>query len=108
MGFDPLGGHVVSEPEVIALFVLVGVLFTAVVSVVVAVLTGKQKQFEALVDELREQVDDLRDQVKDNDTRIQRLERRDRQWADYVHILRRYIYDQKPPPPPEWPAGLDR
>lgn len=97
-----------SEPEVIALFVLVGVLFTAVVSVIVAVLTGRQKQFEALVDELREQVGELRDQVKDNDIRIQRLERRDRQWADYVHVLRRHITQQKPPPPPEWPAGLDQ
>lgn len=94
--------------EVVALFALVGVLFTAVVSVVAVVLTGKQKAVVALVESLQSEVESLREQVGDNENRIQRLERRDRQWADYVHILRRHIYDQKPPPPPEWPAGLDR
>lgn len=94
--------------EVVALFALVGVLFTAVVSVVVVVLTGKQKAVSAMVAALQDEVESLREQVGDNETRIQRLERRDRRWADYVHILRRHIYDQKPPPPPEWPAGLDR
>ena len=94
--------------EVVALFALVGVLFTAVVSVVVVVLTGKQKAVSAMVAALQDEVESLREQVGDNETRIQRLERRDRQWADYVHVLRRFIYDQKPPPPPEWPAGLDR
>lgn len=97
-----------NQEEVVALFALVGVLFAAVVSVVVAVLTGKQKAVVALVEALQSEVESLREQVSDNDARIQRLERRDRQWADYVHILRRHIYDQKPPPPPEWPSGLDR
>lgn len=97
-----------SQDEVVALYALMGVLFTAVVSVVVVVLTGKQKAVVTLVESLQTEVESLREQVGDNETRIQRLERRDRQWADYVHILRRHIYDQKPPPPPEWPAGLDR
>ena len=97
-----------SEQETIALFVLAGVLFTAITGVVVAVLTGKQKAFESWVAELRAEVADLRAEVKDNDERIAKLERRDRKCADYVHILRRHITDQKPPPPPEWPAGLDR
>lgn len=97
-----------SQDEVVALYALMGVLFTAVVSVVVVVLTGKQKAVTAMVAALQDEVESLREQVGDNETRIQRLERRDRQWADYVHILRRHIYDQKPPPPPEWPAGLDR
>ncbi len=97
-----------SEAETVALFVLAGVLFTAVTGVVVAVVTSKQKAFEAWVAELRDQVEDLRNQVKDNKTRIAKLESRDRKWADYVHILRAHITDQKPPPPPEWPAGLDR
>jgi hypothetical protein len=103
-----MGGDVVNQDEVVALFALVGVLFTAVVSVVVVVLTGKQKAVSAMVAALQAEVESLREQVGDNETRIQRLERRDRQWADYVHILRRHIYDQNPPPPPEWPAGLDR
>lgn len=97
-----------SQDEVVALYALMGVLFTAVVSVVVVVLTGKQKAVTAMVAALQDEVESLREQVGDNETRIQRLERRDRQWADYVHILRCHIYDQKPPPPPEWPAGLDR
>lgn len=97
-----------SQDEVVALYALMGVLFTAVVSVVVVVLTGKQKAVTAMVAALQDEVESLREQVGDNETRIQRLERRDRQWADYVHILRRHIYDQKPSPPPEWPAGLDR
>lgn len=97
-----------SQDEVVALYALMGVLFTAVVSVVVVVLTGKQKAVTAMVAALQDEVESLREQVGDNENRIQRLERRDRRWADYVHILRRHIYDQKPPPPPEWPAGLDR
>lgn len=97
-----------SQDEVVALYALMGVLFTAVVSVVVVVLTGKQKAVTAMVAALQDEVESLREQVGDNENRIQRLERRDRQWADYVHVLRRFIYDQKPPPPPEWPAGLDR
>lgn len=90
-----------SEQEAIALIALVGVLFAAVITVVTVVVTGRQKELEAVVDELREQ-------VRDNDARIAKLESRDRKWADYVHVLRRHITQQKPPPPPEWPAGLDQ
>lgn len=101
-----------SEPEVIALFALVGVVFTAVISVVVASINAKQRATETLaqtlVASLRDELDSVREQVRDNEERIQRLERRDRMWADYVHILRRHITQQKPPPPPEWPAGLDQ
>lgn len=101
-----------SEPEVIALFALVGVVFTAVISVVVASINAKQRETETLaqtlVASLRDELDSVREQVRDNEERIQRLERRDRQWADYVHVLRRHITAQKPPPPPEWPAGLDQ
>lgn len=101
-----------SEQEVIALFVLAGVIFTALTGVIVAIITGRysaaQEAFRTVVASLREELETVREQVKDNDSRIQRLERRDRQWADYVHILRRHITAQKPPPPPEWPAGLDQ
>lgn len=97
-----------TEDVTVALFVLIGVLFTAVTGVVVAVLTARQRAVDAVIADLRAQVDDLREQVKDNDERIAQLERRDRIWVDYVHILRRHITEQKPPPPPEWPAGLDR
>ena len=97
-----------SEQEAIALIVLAGVLFTAVTGVVAAVLAGRQKAVDSIIADLRDQVDALREQVKDNDGRIAKLERRDRAWSDYVHLLRAHITAQKPPPPPEWPAGLDR
>ena len=74
----------------------------------VAVLAARQKGLSDLVSALQTEVSSLRDQVADNDSRIQRLERRDRAWQDYVHILRAHIYAQKPPPPPEWPEELDR
>lgn len=74
----------------------------------VAILAARQKGLSDLVTALQAEVSSLRDQVGDNETRIQRLEARDRKWADYVHILRAHIYAQKPPPPPEWPAELDR
>ncbi len=73
----------------------------------VAVLTAKQKGLTDLVAALQAEVDKLRDKASDNEARIAKLERRDRQWANYVHVLRRHITDQKPPPPPEWPPGLD-
>lgn len=97
-----------TEQEIIALFVLLGVLFTAVISLIVAVLGSRQKALEALARENRLELESLREQVRVADLRLAKLESRDRQWADYVHRLRRHITDQKPPPPPEWPAGLDR
>lgn len=97
-----------NSDEVIALFVLTGVLFTAITGVVVAVVTNRQKGFEAIVASLQTELGTLHEQVRDNDVRIAKLEKRDRQWADYVHKLRAHITDQKPPPPPEWPAGLDK
>ena len=96
-----------SEQEVIALFVLVGVLFTATTAVVAAVLASRQKATDAVIADLRTELADTRTEVKDNAVRIAKLERRDRAWADYVHRLRAHITAQKPPPPPEWPAGLD-
>lgn len=97
-----------TEQTITALFVLVGVIFTGVTGIVAAVMSSRQKAFEAIVGALREQVDGLREQVANNEVRIAKLESRDRAWSDYVHLLRRHITEQKSPPPPEWPAGLDR
>ncbi len=72
-----------------------------------AVLAARQKGLTDLVAALQREVQALRDKASDNESRIARLERRDRAWADYVHVLRRHITQQKPPPPPEWPPGLD-
>jgi cell division protein FtsB len=98
----------VTEGTIAALFLLVGVLFTAVVSVVVAVVTVRQKATAELVAELRAELNDTRAKVIATETRIAALERRDKAWANYVHKLRRHISDELPPPPPEWPADLDR
>lgn len=97
-----------TETEVVALFVLVGVLFTAVVSVIVAAIASRQKATADLVGELRRELSETRAEVLANERRIAALERRDRAWANYVHRLRRHITDGKPPPPPEWPPELDR
>ena len=97
-----------SDATLAALFLLVGVLFTAVTSVVVTVIASRQKATSDLVAELRRELTDTRALVIAADGRIDKLEKRDRAWANYVHRLRRHITDQLPPPPPEWPADLDR
>jgi hypothetical protein len=87
---------------------LVGTLFAAVVVVIAAVLSSRQKSLELIIADLRGELADTRAEVVSNDRRIQALERRDRAWANYVHRLRRHISDGQPPPPPEWPPELDR
>lgn len=96
-----------SESETIALIALVGVLFTAVTGVVAAVLASRQRALEVALNDTRAELAATRAEVEANEKRIVKLERRDRAWADYVHRLRAHITAQKPPPPPEWPAGLD-
>jgi hypothetical protein len=87
---------------------LVGTLFAAVVVVIAAVLSSRQKATELIIADLRGELADTRAEVLANDRRIQALERRDRAWANYVHRLRAHIVNEQPPPPPEWPAELDR
>ena len=86
---------------VVALLALAGTIGTAVVG-------ARQKGLSDLVTALQSEVDALRSEARNADLRIAKLETRDRAWADYVHKLRAHITDRKPPPPPEWPAGLDR
>jgi hypothetical protein len=95
----------VSEAQVF-IYVIVGLLALAG-TVGSAVLSARQKGLTDLVGALQDEVKALRDKASDNESRIEKLERRDRAWADYVHRLRAHIVAQKPPPPPEWPAGLD-
>ena len=94
-----------SEAQVF-IYVIVGLLALAG-TVGSAVLSARQKGLTDLVGALQDEVKALRDKASDNESRIEKLERRDRAWADYVHRLRAHIVAQKPPPPPEWPAGLD-
>lgn len=76
-------------------------------AITAAVVAARQKGLTDLVTALQTELEATRDEVKDNDLRIRRLESRDRAWANYVHRLRAHITAQLPPPPPEWPAGLD-
>jgi hypothetical protein len=89
------------------IYVLVGLLALAG-TVGAAVVGSRQKGLSDLVTSLQTEVGALRNAARDADIRIAKLETRDRAWADYVHKLRAHITEQKPPPPPEWPAGLDR
>lgn len=84
----------------VALLALAGTIGTAV-------LAARQKGLTDLVGALQVEVERLRDKASDNEQRIVRLESRDRAWANYVHRLRAHIVAQLPPPPPEWPKGLD-
>ncbi len=89
-----------------AVYILVG--FMALAGAIgTAILGARQKGLADLVSALQTEIESLRDKASDNEARIAKLERRDRQWANYVHVLRRHINDRQPPPPPEWPPGLD-
>lgn len=94
-----------SDAQVVV-YLLVGLMALAG-TIGTAVLAARQKGLTDLVGALQKEVDRLRDKAGDNEQRIEKLERRDRAWADYVHKLRAHITQQKPPPPPEWPIGLD-
>lgn len=76
-------------------------------AVTAAVVAARQKGLTDLVGALQTEVDGLRDKANNNEQRIERLESRDRAWANYVHRLRAHIVAQLPPPPPEWPKDLD-
>lgn len=102
-----------SEGEVIALFALVGVLFTAVATVLGIVLTLRQNAQTALITQQQAELSVLRAEnaatkavVERNEGRIAALERRDHALVRYVRRLRRHITDELGPPPPDWPADL--
>ena len=97
-----------SQETTVAIIVLVGVLFTGIVGVITAILNNKQKATDSVIADTRAELAATRAEVKENAQRIAKLESRDRAWSTYVHVLRRHITDEKPPPPPEWPVELDR
>ena len=90
----------------IVVYLLVGLMALAG-TVGTAVLAARQKGLTDLVQAQAKRIDQLEAAAEKRDARIERLERRDKAWADYVHLLRRHIVDEKPPPPPEWPPDLD-
>lgn len=90
-----------SDSTLAALFLLVG-------TVIAAVLTSRQQGTRDLVTGLNERVEDQADQLENQGHRIAILEHRDRLLVDYAWQLRQHILDEKDPPPPAWPEGLDR
>lgn len=42
------------------------------------------------------------------ETALEREQQHSRAQDDYIYALRQHIADQKPPPPPEWPAALSK
>lgn len=83
----------------IVVYLLVGLMALAG-SIGAAVVAARQKANEAAVTRNDERIAAL-------EARIDKLESRDRAWANYVHRLRSHIVSQLPPPPPEWPKDLD-
>lgn len=90
----------------VVVYLLVGAMALAG-TVGTAVLSSRQKGLTDLVSALQTEVESLRDKASTNETRIARLESRERRLVNYVHRLRSHITLQLPPPPPEWPADLD-
>lgn len=87
-----------SETQAVVYLIVAGLALAGTIGT--AVLASRQKGLTDLAERLQARVEEL-------DGRLARLESRDRAWANYVHVLRRHIVDQKPPPPPEYPANLD-
>lgn len=48
-------------------------------------------------------VDDMQDQLKRLTARVNHLERTEKLKDNYIAQLRNHIYDNKGPPPPDWP-----
>lgn len=71
-----------------------------------AVVAARQKAASDLLNALQAEVRELRAEAARRDERIDRLERDRRVRDAYIDRLRRHIIDEKPPPPPDWPAGL--
>ncbi|MDQ0894415.1 hypothetical protein [Agromyces ramosus] len=74
---------------------------------------------QALIDQLQEELKIHRDaqtarstaqdeRMTAQDVRMERLGMLVDGYRDYAHTLRAHIYDELPPPPPEWPDGLPR
>ena len=106
--------------------VLAGVALTAVGAVAGARLSARSKDRETtatatdrLIDQLQEERDGYRREhearLSNAETRLTGMEERNGilvtqndRYRDLLHKHRAHIYDQLPPPPPEWPEDLPR
>ncbi|AYN55804.1 hypothetical protein PP635_gp25 [Arthrobacter phage Auxilium] len=86
-------------------------------AVYTAKIQHKGRPEHALIDQLQEEVASLRTgrdteialmkkDISDLKTEQDKSKRRERIRDDYINKLRRHIEEGKPPPAPEWPAGL--
>lgn len=73
-----------------------------------AILTTRQQGTRDLITGLNTKVEDQAEEITSQGHRIGVLEHRDRLLVDYAWQLRQHILDEKDPPPPAWPEGLDR
>ncbi len=67
---------------------------------------------DRLIDQLQEELASHRNaqeaRLTAHEERMTRLDRLVDGYRSHAHDLRSHIWDGKPPPPPEWPAGLPR
>lgn len=73
---------------------------------------AKSTSENSLIDQLQEELNTYRADAGRRatlqDERLNRLERNNDGYRAHIHDLRSHIWDQKAPPPPEWPADLPR
>lgn len=92
----------------------VGVIGTVgiVVGHLVSNRASRRSDSQALIDQLQEELTGYRTAAEARataqDERMNRLERYSDGYRDHAHELRSHIWDQKPPPPPQWPEGLPK
>lgn len=86
-------------------------------AVYTAKIQHKGRPEHALIDQLQEEVASLRTgrdteialmkkDISDLKTEQDKSKKRERIRDDYINKLRHHIEEGKPPPAPEWPAGL--
>lgn len=73
---------------------------------------AKKSGENSLIDQLQEELTAYRVEAGRRatiqDERMERLERNNDGYRAHIYELRAHIWDQKEPPPPEWPADLPR
>lgn len=102
--------------------VLIGVLVSARAQKRAATVQAEATQAtreNALIDQLQEELAGHRaatnERLVEQERRMNALEDRNHElmrerdaYRDHAHELRSHIWDGKPPPPPDWPAGYPR
>ena len=69
---------------------------------------GENNLIDQLQEELRTYREDAGHRATIQEGRLTALENNSNGYREHIYELRSHIWDGKPPPPPEWPAGLPR